>query len=170
MSSGRPPTPPTPQRAARVSILGQRLLGSERTACLRSVRRVLRAAKLDGLELGVTFVHDLEMRALNRAWRARDKATDVLSFAAQEGERVLGTELVLGDLVISVDTARRQARALGHTLDVELAVLVAHGLCHLAGLDHERGAVEARIQAACEQTLLACAGIDVTASLTSRAS
>lgn len=131
---------------------------------------MLRAAQLGELEVGITFVHDLEMRALNRAWRAKDASTDVLSFAAQDGELLPGVEHVLGDIVISVDTARRQARELGHPLEVEVAVLVAHGLCHLAGLDHERDDASARRQAACEQTLLACAGVDVTASLTGRAS
>lgn len=155
--------------AGRLDVLGQRLLGAEKRACLRLARRVFRAAQTDGLSVGLTFVHDLEMRALNRAWRGKDAPTDVLSFSAQEGERMPGDELVLGDLVISVDTARRQARMLGHPLDVEIAVLVAHGICHLAGLDHERDEAGAMQQAACEQTLLAVARVPVSAALTGRA-
>jgi probable rRNA maturation factor len=152
----------------RLLVLGQRLLRADKRESLRLARRVFRAALTGESDVGLTFVHDLEMRALNRAWRGKDAATDVLSFSSQEGEPMPGAERVLGDLVISVDTARRQARTLGHALEVEIAVLVAHGLCHLGGLDHERGVDEARAQAACEQTLLACAGVDVGAALIAR--
>jgi probable rRNA maturation factor len=152
-----------------VSVLGQRLLPkSERAQVLRTVRRVLRATLLGERVLGIVFVNDLEIRALNRAWRRIDAATDVLSFCAQEGEPVPGDEDAIGDLVVSVDTCRRQARALGHDLAMEAAVLVAHGLCHLGGLDHERSAESARIQAACEQTLLGAAGLDPAAALSFR--
>jgi probable rRNA maturation factor len=155
------------ERKGRLLVTGQRLLRAEKKIALRAARRVFRAAQTADLDVGLTFVHDLEMRALNRAWRHKDAPTDVLSFAAQEGEPVAGAEHVMGDLVISVDTARRQARALGHELDEEIAVLVAHGLAHLAGLDHERGEDEANAQRACE-TLLACARYDVRLALTSR--
>jgi rRNA maturation RNase YbeY len=146
------------------------LLRDDKRDSLKLARRVFRAAQFavlgaDGavgvVDVGLTFVHDLEMRALNRAWRKIDEPTDVLSFPLDEQNE-------LGDLVISVDTARRQAREQGHSLDIEVAVLVAHGLCHLAGLDHERNGVEERVQRACEQTLLAAARIDPAASLTSR--
>jgi probable rRNA maturation factor len=150
-----------------LSLLGARLLPpSEKRACLRAARRVFKAAQAPSV--GLVFVHDLEMRALNRAWRKKDEPTDVLSFAAHEGEPMPGAEDVLGDLVISVDTARRQARALGHDLDEEIAVLVAHGICHLAGLDHERSEAERVVQRACEQTLLACARFDPAIALTHR--
>lgn len=166
----KPPKAPDAPKGPRLDVLGQRLLRDDKRACLRLARRVFRAANTGDLDVALTFVHDIEMRALNRAWRQKDRPTDVLSFSAQEGEPMPGHEQVLGDLVISVDTARRQARELGHPLEVEVAVLVAHGLCHLAGLDHERGADSARVQAACEQALLAAAGIDVRAALIARAS
>ncbi|HEY4222590.1 MAG TPA: rRNA maturation RNase YbeY [Myxococcota bacterium] len=154
----------------RLLLLGQRLLRDDKRACLRLARRVVRAANIDELEVGLTFVHDLEMRALNRAWRHKDEPTDVLSFPAHDGtaEAVIGDGEALGDLVISVDTARRQARTLGHSLDTEIAVLVAHGLCHLAGLDHERGPGDAAVQIGCERTLLAIARVDVSAALSAR--
>lgn len=155
---------------ARFTVLGQRLLRDDKRAVLKLARRVFRAANA-GADVGVVFVHDLEMRALNRAWRKKDEPTDVLSFPAHDAaidEGVRGDEDVFGDIVISVDTARRQARALGHSLDVEVAVLVAHAVCHLAGLDHERSADEARIQLACERTLLAAARVDVWAALSGR--
>jgi probable rRNA maturation factor len=156
------------ERRGRLLVTGQRLLRADKRVCVRAARRVFRAAQTGVHDVGLVFVHDLEMRALNRAWRGKDAPTDVLSFAAHEGEAVAGAEHLLGELVISVDTARRQARALDHFVDEEIAVLVAHGLAHLAGLDHERGLEDAAVQRACEATLLACARFDVRLALTVR--
>ena len=75
---------------------------------------------------------DTALRALNRKYRHKDKATDVLSFPAAET-----AEGVAGDLVISLETALLQARERGHTLEMEIKVLLLHGLLHLAGYDHE---------------------------------
>lgn len=160
MTTTKNKKPKGPKRGQAL-VLGQRLLRADKKACVAVARRVFRAMQADALDVGLTFVHDLEMQALNRAWRQHDEPTDVLSFPLDE-------EGLLGDLVISVDTARRQARALGHDLDVEIAVLVAHGLVHLAGLDHDRGEDEQRMQRACEATLLACAKVDVAAGLIGR--
>jgi len=78
----------------------------------------------------VAVVSDARVRALNRRYRRKDRATDVLSFAAGEpGE--------LGDVVIAAGVAARQARLAGHPLAVELRVLALHGLLHLLGYDHE---------------------------------
>lgn len=76
---------------------------------------------------------DEEIRRLNRTFRKKNKATDVLSFPAPKelaGEHD-------GDLAISVDTAARQAESFGHTLNDEVKILLLHGLLHLAGMDHE---------------------------------
>ncbi len=84
--------------------------------------------------LGVRFVGDRAMRLANRRFRGKDKATDVLSFpgdAAGEGKGYLG------DILISVPTARRQAEAAGHDVDRELKVLLLHGILHCLGYDHE---------------------------------
>jgi probable rRNA maturation factor len=86
------------------------------------------------------------MRALNRRFRGFDRATDVLSFPAGNGDVPddgEGTDY-LGDIVISVDTARRQARRRGSTLPRELRVLALHGLLHLLGHDHETDQGEMR--------------------------
>ena len=151
-----------------LQLTGQRLLRADEASSVAAARAVWKAAKFKGLDVGVTFVLDGEMRALNRHWRKKDKATDVLSFSAFEGEFVIGDDSFLGDLVISVETAARQAREHGHGLDVEIGVLVCHGLCHLAGLDHERGDVECEKQLMIEMNLLSCAGLPVTASLAGR--
>jgi len=79
--------------------------------------------------LGVRFSGDREMRRVNRDFRGKDEATDVLSFPG-EGEHV-------GDILISVPTARRQAAAAGHPVERELKVLLLHGLLHCMGYDHE---------------------------------
>jgi len=78
---------------------------------------------------------DRRIRGLNRTWRGQDKATDVLSFPAGDDP---GPAPHLGDIVISRETAARQARHGGHSLATELRVLALHGLLHLLGYDHER--------------------------------
>jgi probable rRNA maturation factor len=79
----------------------------------------------------VAIVSDARVRALNREYRKKDKATDVLSFPSEESG-------CLGDVVIASGVAARQAREAGHSLATELRVLALHGLLHLLGYDHER--------------------------------
>jgi probable rRNA maturation factor len=92
------------------------------------------AVKLRG-EVTVLLTTDPAIRSLNRRFRGKNKATDVLSFPADSSAP--GAERIAGDLAISVSTARRQAAAQGHKLSTELKVLILHGLLHLAGYDHE---------------------------------
>lgn len=92
-----------------------------------------RAADLAG-SVAVRLMDDAEIRRLNREFRGKDKSTDVLSFPP--GGRVGRTRLA-GDLAISVETASREAGRLGHSLDLELRILLLHGVLHLAGYDHE---------------------------------
>jgi len=119
--------------------------------------RVLRAAARENLaalrlsrELSVMLVSDRRMRALNREWRGKDRPTDVLSFP-QHGASV-------GDVVISLDTARRQAREGGWSLAAELRRLLVHGLLHCLGHDHHTAA-QARRMAAAERRLLGRQGM-----------
>jgi probable rRNA maturation factor len=91
------------------------------------------AVRLRG-QVSVLLTTDKAIRRLNRDFRGKNKATDVLSFPAEAG--FVG-ELIAGDLAISVDTALKQAREQGHALTCELKVLLLHGLLHLAGYDHE---------------------------------
>ena len=88
------------------------------------------------------LVSDREMRRLNREWRGKDRPTDVLAFSQREGI-VRPPAEILGDVVISVATARRQAKERGETLGRESDRLLIHGVLHLLGYDHERGATEA---------------------------
>jgi probable rRNA maturation factor len=97
----------------------------------------------------------VSMRRLNRRFRGKDRVTDVLSFPAPQVFRARG---VLGELVICPPVLRRQAARLGHAPARELEVLLAHGLLHLLGFDHERGARQASVMRAWEARLLGRSG------------
>jgi probable rRNA maturation factor len=103
-----------------------------RQALARFLVQARAALRLRG-QVTVLLTTDREIRRLNRQFRGKDKATDVLSFPANP----LVQSKEKGDLAISVPTARRQANACGHSLATELKVLMLHGLLHLAGYDHE---------------------------------
>ncbi|SRR6266508_1693956 len=118
------------------SGLGVVLVNRQRTRRVRSarLRRVLRAAARDlGVsgELAVVLAGDRTLRSLNARYRGKDKPTDVLSFPGPGGEEGLG------DVIISLPTAARNARAQGRTLPQELDVLALHGFLHVLGYDHE---------------------------------
>jgi probable rRNA maturation factor len=85
-------------------------------------------------EVAILITSSREMRRLNRLFRGKDKPTDVISFPAIE----VVTKEFAGDLAISVDIAKANARNLGHSTEEELAVLILHGVLHLAGYDHEK--------------------------------
>jgi len=102
-------------------------------------------------ELSIVIIDDERMHALNLEWRRKDRPTDVLSFpqwSAQELAALSAAQaagpVVLGDVVISLDTASRQAEALGHTLEAEIRRLLIHGILHLLGHDHVHGGTQAR--------------------------
>jgi probable rRNA maturation factor len=97
----------------------------------RFLRETIEAIGLGG-EVSVLLTGDKAIRELNRQYRHEDTATDVLSFPA-----AAIAEGIAGDLVISLETALRQANERGHPLEMEIKVLLLHGLLHLAGYDHE---------------------------------
>ena len=100
--------------------------------CPDAVRRA------DEVSLGLRFTDDASIAELNSAWRQKTGPTDVLSFAALDdaGDWMEGPSIELGDIVVSLETARRQAEEQGHSLQRELRWLVSHGLLHLLGWDH----------------------------------
>lgn len=108
----------------------------------RLAQDILRQVRRPRAELGVHVVGDRRMRQLNKRYRKQDKSTDVLAFPMQEGPGPR-TDL-LGDVVISLPTAQRQAKESNHSLDRELTGLLVHGVLHLCGYDHELGDAEAR--------------------------
>lgn len=114
-----------------------------RRGLTRGLDRAMQAAGVGAGEVSLSLVGDEEIHALNRTWRDEDKPTDVLSFSqrdehlsARQRSRPAEAGEPLGDIVISVDTAARQAAARGASLDAELLHLAVHGLAHLLGYDH----------------------------------
>jgi len=139
---------------------------------------LLRVNGLADCELSILIAGDGRVRSLNRGYRGRDRATDVLAFAQDEAaaarraaaaaastppqRRVAAAAgaqarppLPLGDVVISIDTARRQAAADGIAPGERLRALLVHGFLHLLGYDHERSAAAARRMFARERELVA---------------
>ena len=138
--------------AVLVAMRGRRAPGLARRLA-RTARRLLGARALADAELSLLLVSDRVMHELNRHWRRKDRPTDVLAFAQREGTGGAPDGL-LGDVVISIDTARRQAKELGHSLGAEGDRLLVHGLLHLLGYDHERSVPEARRMQRKERALL----------------
>jgi probable rRNA maturation factor len=116
----------------------------------RSFRQAAKAALElldvdDDLEISLLLTDDEHIRSLNRDYRGIDRATDVLSFAMEEGEHQLTnqqTTRLLGDIIISRERAADQAQQYGHSLLREEVFLFVHGLLHLLGYDHERSLQE----------------------------
>jgi probable rRNA maturation factor len=115
-------------------------------------RRALAAAGIDGWDLSVLLTDDAEIRGLNARYRGKDRATDVLSFQQGEppvrGRRQVaaGHGRAAGDIVISVETLRRNAAERGIDEHEELARLAVHGILHLDGMDHGRGRGRAMLE------------------------
>jgi probable rRNA maturation factor len=115
-----------------------------RTEVARMVRAAARSDRQSDYEVSLRLVGDAAIHALNRAYRHKDQPTDVLAFAQREGLAGAAPATLLGDIVISLDTARRQAR---RGLYRELLHLASHGLCHLLGYDHRDDAEEREMNA-----------------------
>lgn len=147
------PSPST----VRVSRSGRSPERASARALERQAERMLAVLGLEGAELSIALVDDPTIHALNKAYRKKDKPTDVLSFAQHDdalglaqrsqakgaqAKKVQGTErgpspgLLLGDVILSLDTAARQAAERDRSLAAELTTLLAHGVLHLAGFDH----------------------------------
>jgi probable rRNA maturation factor len=120
-------------------LVKRKVKGVESKLLSKIAHRALEVLGLSKVELSIALVSDAQIKRLNKLYRNKDKPTDVLSFPI--GEKVEDW-LILGDIVISVDTAKRQAKELGHSLEEELKRLLVHGLVHLLGYDHELGGEE----------------------------
>ena len=100
------------------------------------MRKIFAVLGFQTQEISITFANDQFVRRLNKQYRGIDQPTDVLAFSMREGDWAEIQPQILGDVVISVDTASRQAQEMGHDLDKELTILLVHGILHLAGYDH----------------------------------
>jgi probable rRNA maturation factor len=125
---------------AMAPALRRRLAGE----VARMIRAAARTDRRKDYEVGLRLTTDAAIRVLNRDYRGKAKPTDVLAFAQREGPAAKLHPELLGDIVISVDTARRQAR---RGLPAELLHLASHGLCHLLGYDHRDDAEERAMNA-----------------------
>lgn len=138
----------------------------------RRAEKMLAHLRLEDVELSVALVDDATIRELNRAYRRKDKPTDVLAFPLEEGpanaeptpKRAGGEAIrapaasgprMLGDVIVSCDTARRQAGQRRKPLLAELTMLLAHGLLHLLGYDHRTDAQEREMTALTRELMAA---------------
>lgn len=122
-------------------------------------------------EVSVSFVSNAEIRNLNKIYRQKDRVTDVLSFPlGVNGKYDISKETgyaLLGDVVISLETAMRQAEMYGHSLEREIGFLTVHSMLHLLGYDHENSPLEERQMREKEETVLAELGVSRDATFLS---
>lgn len=126
----------------------------DRALLLARAQALLRALGHGESELSISLVGDDEMMELNQRFRAEGKPTDVLSFSLLEGDHAEFHGDLLGEVVIDLEVAARQASMLGHGLDTEMTRLLIHGTLHLLGHDHQQEE-EARAMEAAEESLWA---------------
>ncbi|MBI4753370.1 rRNA maturation RNase YbeY [Candidatus Desantisbacteria bacterium] len=123
-----------------IGILNQQKIAPVKKEWIRGiVRRVLKAEGVKADEVSIVFCDDAFIHELNKRYRGIDGATDVLSFSLTEGEGGGNTPkgiVSLGEVIISVETAARQAEECHHPIERELEVLLIHGVLHLIGYDH----------------------------------
>jgi probable rRNA maturation factor len=99
------------------------------------LEQAIKILTVEADEMSIIFTSDEQIRMFNRKFRNIDRETDVLSFPL--GERNLEGKINLGDIIISIDTAERQAQELGHSVDTEIKILIIHGLLHVLNYNHE---------------------------------
>ncbi len=136
--------------------------GLERREILRRTRAMLAAVQSTQKELSVVLTGDDQIQYLNRVYRKKNRPTDVLAFAQREGEHAERAGRLLGDVIVSVPTARRQAAKARRDLLSEVTMLVAHGLLHLLGWDHVTAAEDRRMR---RETARLCAAAQAGASV-----
>jgi probable rRNA maturation factor len=117
------------------------------------VEKIFDVLEFQAQEVSIIFTSDRFIRKLNQKYRQVDQPTDVLAFAMREGPWSEIQSQILGDIVISIDTAKRQALEMGHNLNRELLILLIHGILHLIGYDHV-GKEDAEKMHAMEEKLL----------------
>jgi probable rRNA maturation factor len=126
-------------------------------------RMTLEMEKAGACQLSVVVTGDEQMLQLNREYAGEDHATDVLSFSLREGEQFVAPDDTdrLGEVVVSYETAKRQADAAGHHVDEEVSHLLVHGVLHLLGYDHAKPEEQEKMRAK-ERRILGELGIEPT--------
>ena len=120
--------------------------GISRAQVLRSARAMLEAVQCPEAEWSILLTGDDQIQNLNRIYRRKDRPTDVLAFAQREGELADAEGALLGDVIVSIPTARRQAAEAQRNVGEEVTMLLAHGLLHLLGWDHDTDAKDRKMR------------------------
>lgn len=154
----------------KIEIIGlEEIDDKNQDAVVKVINHVLNASGLSCNHINICLVDELSMIELYHQFKHKKKVTDVLSFPLPlEESRFEHSKNLLGDVVICVNEAQKQAIEYGHSLEEEIAVLCAHGLFHLLGYDHEKSEDEASIQMQGEMYLLEVAGLRPELSLIGR--
>jgi probable rRNA maturation factor len=121
--------------------------GITRAEMRRRIQAMIKLLQLEKKEVSFVLTDDETVHRLNKVYRGKDRPTDVLAFAMHEGEHAALAGPLLGDVIVSVPTARRQAESRGIDVLDEVTMLVAHGLLHLLGWDHDTAAKDRRMRA-----------------------
>ncbi len=143
-------------KAGKILIASnQKLVKLDRTGLRRDVRKILELLGTGQQELSLMIVDDEGIRTINRDYLRRDRPTNVIAFSLTEGDFGDVNPGVLGDVVVSVETAAREARTAGIPVEDAILYLIIHGILHLAGYDHEgpKGIARARIMSAVQQAV-----------------
>ena len=123
----------------KISSLPKIKIGEEIESIARkAVEKVLLMEGIEDCEVSIFFTDDSEIHRLNKIYRHVDGPTDVLAFAMREGVDGELNQNILGDIVISLPRVEQQAKTYSHSFDVEMSLLVSHGVLHLLGYDHEQ--------------------------------
>lgn len=140
-----------------LSVEGGPHAGVRKTEIERRIEAMIEELQLQDKDISFVLTDDKRIHQLNKIYRHIDRPTDVLAFAMQEGEFAELAGPVLGDVIVSVETARKQATERSVPLVAELTMLLAHGLLHLLGWDHETPAKDRRMRAETERLCRAAA-------------
>ena len=138
-----------------VRVEGGPFAGLDRRTMRGRAEKMLLFLRRPDAELSIAFVTDTRIHELNRDYRGKNKPTDVLAFAMNEGAHGGINAGLLGDVIISVDTANRQALAARKTVLEEMTMLLAHGLLHVLGWDHETAAKDRAMRAETDRLVAA---------------
>lgn len=140
--------------SSKVSVLNrQDRVPVDRRKIGSAARRILKSLGHAGYELTVVLVDDREITRLNRQYFRRNRATNVISFPLMDDTPASLRTRILGDVVISAETARRDAQEVGKKAEEEILFLLIHGILHLAEYDHEGSAAERRKMEAKEKEI-----------------
>ena len=131
----------------------QKLEKLDRAGLRRDVRKILKLLGVGERELSLMLVDDAQIRTINRDYLGKDRTTNVISFSLSEGTFGEVNPGMLGDVVVSVETAAREARVAGIPVGDAVVNLILHGILHLTGYDHGKSSGRARVMSAVQEAI-----------------